>query len=56
MAGASYRVVALTAALAVAYVSHAGWPTIALRAAGSWIAAIGIMMTALALGPALSTT
>lgn len=48
--GASaYLVVALTAAGTVVIARHQGWPCIALRAAGSWIAAIGIMMLGLRL-------
>jgi hypothetical protein len=43
-------VVAPGAAAAVIISRHPGWPGIALRAAGSWIAAIGIMMLGLALG------
>jgi hydrogenase/urease accessory protein HupE len=56
VAAASYVVVALTAAATVAFISHAGWQRIALQAVGSWIAAIGIMMTGLALSPALTVT
>ncbi len=52
VATAGYLMVAPSAAAAVVIARHPGWPQIALRTAGSWISAIGIMMLALILAPA----
>jgi hydrogenase/urease accessory protein HupE len=52
VASAAYLSLTLVAAGAYRLSALATWGTVALRAAGSWIAAIGIMITGLTLAPA----
>jgi urease accessory protein len=52
VACAAYLSLTLVTAAASRLVALRGWGTIAVRAVGSWIAAIGIMMSGLALAPA----